>query len=515
MQDTVRIDYVYDAEDHLVQRTETWLRDNGSWANEFGRPWIYSANPDADNHQYVANYLFDGDRVWADLDKDGALKSRYVYDQSGSILARQDATSSAPSAYWYMTDRQGSVLSIFSEAGTSVKTLKYTSSSASVRVGSLNDRYEYSGRQRDPLTGMASSGGRWVDEFTGAFTSADPRGNSAGDINMYRDSGNKIPTLYNPLVKTETGNYLDDKVFSKVEDTASGVWSDAKMIGEYIASDPWGAAQNFDAGLKTGVKANVNAFGHTGQSLATLGQVDTHGGMWKPWDLLDVTDEDRANGYENSLMFARVGWELLALAGGGAAAEGAGLMAKAGRGLLWADTARNVVVGSEGAYDATQNGLTWKNSFQMLGFLGARGNLSMLNQAGKGGLIGRNVVAAEKFLVNNQATRAVGLGATNLFQAGGYALGRPLQWIDNLATSKFGSSLFGRSAHTLDGTRFESMSKRLTDWLHLQACFAAGTKLLARGSWGEGWRAIEEITCEDEVASRDELDRDGLSPAKF
>jgi hypothetical protein len=42
-----------------------------------------------------------------------------------------------------------------------------------------------------------------------------------------------------------------------------------------------------------------------------------------------------------------------------------------------------------------------------------------------------------------------------------------------------------------------------------KACFTGDVKLLARGSWGEGWRRIDEITTEDEVLSRDEHDSSG------
>jgi hypothetical protein len=42
-----------------------------------------------------------------------------------------------------------------------------------------------------------------------------------------------------------------------------------------------------------------------------------------------------------------------------------------------------------------------------------------------------------------------------------------------------------------------------------KACFTGDVKLLARGSWGEGWRRIDEITTEDEVLSRDEHDPSG------
>ena len=52
-----------------------------------------------------------------------------------------------------------------------------------------------------------------------------------------------------------------------------------------------------------------------------------------------------------------------------------------------------------------------------------------------------------------------------------------------------------------------SFFRGVTNWL--QACFAAGTKILAKGAWGEGWREIEKITLDDELASRDENNLNG------
>jgi hypothetical protein len=43
----------------------------------------------------------------------------------------------------------------------------------------------------------------------------------------------------------------------------------------------------------------------------------------------------------------------------------------------------------------------------------------------------------------------------------------------------------------------------------LRACFTGETKLWARGSWGQGWRRIDEMAVGDEVLSREENAPDG------
>jgi len=49
--------------------------------------------------------------------------------------------------------------------------------------------------------------------------------------------------------------------------------------------------------------------------------------------------------------------------------------------------------------------------------------------------------------------------------------------------------------------------KVLTKWLN--ACFSKGSKILAQGEWGTGWREIEKLVVGDKVASRDEFDVNG------
>ena len=43
----------------------------------------------------------------------------------------------------------------------------------------------------------------------------------------------------------------------------------------------------------------------------------------------------------------------------------------------------------------------------------------------------------------------------------------------------------------------------------MAACFSGDTKLRARGTWGNGWRRIDEFTMDDEVLSRPEGDPNG------
>lgn len=538
--ETVRVNYRYDAEDKLIERTETWLR-TCEWYDEYLAVVAHTVN-----EQKITRYVYDGAHVWADLNSSNALVSRYVYGPgTDNLLARQDMVSSTAVTAWYLTDAQGSVLSVATATGASGKTAVYGGTSATARglysvAAGFHDRYEYTGRERDHITALAYYRSRWMEEPVGRFTTQDSWGFAAGDTNLYRYVGNSWPNATDPSGHVGVSDMLKEHAPSIVQDlwvfTPMGSaelaidiaqntynsWQHDKVYAARNGSDTPSLlgtavrdgkmyAGEAGTGLKVGLKANVNALGHTVQSLATVGQVDSDGRQGKAWDLWEVTPEDRANGYDASYMFARIGWEALALAGGSAGAKAVGFLGKAGRALMWADTARNVTMGAEGVNDIRKNGLTWENGLKVLGFAGARGNLSILNQAGRGGKVGRAVVAAEQFVANSKLGQAAAWTAGKVGQGAGIAVGMPFRGVDFLTKAVTGKRLFGGTAHALlDGTRFESTMKRVADWMHLKACFAAGTKLWTP----DGIRNIEEIVAGQLVFARDEYDPDGAIIAK-
>lgn len=95
-------------------------------------------------------------------------------------------------------------------------------------------------------------------------------------------------------------------------------------------------------------------------------------------------------------------------------------------------------------------------------------------------------------------------------RASGRVLGLAPRAIDATSKAVTGYRPIGGTAHALlDGTRFESAMQRMGNWLNLKVCFSGRTKLLARGKWGKGFKRIDEITLDDEVASRNEFDPNG------
>src|SRR5439155_24430124 len=76
-------------------------------------------------------------------------------------------------------------------------------------TGSVNTRYDYTGRERDPLTGLMFYRARWYDPQVGRFISEDPIG-LAGGINQFAYVGNSPQNATDPsgLYEIDVHYYL-------------------------------------------------------------------------------------------------------------------------------------------------------------------------------------------------------------------------------------------------------------------------------------------------------------------
>ena len=79
-------------------------------------------------------------------------------------------------------------------------------------------------------------------------------------------------------------------------------------------------------GLRTGGKATVNAFADTVVSTATLG-------YYEAGEILTVTAEDRANGYDDAYAASRIGFEAAAMLIPGNAAKGSAAVGQGSAGV--------------------------------------------------------------------------------------------------------------------------------------------------------------------------------------
>lgn len=119
------------------------------------------------------------------------------------------------------------------------------------------------------------------------------------------------------------------------------------------------------AGLVTGGKAVVNGSATAVKNVATLGLSSSQ------LELIGVTEEDRARGYDTAVTIATASGQVLIAVGTSgltAALSKGGTVARTVSGALVAyDAAGNAVGAVQGAYDASQNGVNLENGLQVAG----------------------------------------------------------------------------------------------------------------------------------------------------
>jgi hypothetical protein len=140
-----------------------------------------------------------------------------------------------------------------------------------------------------------------------------------------------------------------------------------------MARYPGATASGLTSGAGTSAKVFVNGTLSSVKSAATLGFAKD------PWEVLAVTEDDYANGYQPAFGILRISQELLvgAITGKLATPDKAGRYSKWGRRAFHFDMAQNTVSSGRGAYNvAFGEGWTFGNSVELIGGLfGVTGNV--------------------------------------------------------------------------------------------------------------------------------------------
>lgn len=126
-------------------------------------------------------YVYDGNDVLLDLNADWSVATTYLNGPGIDNHLRQ--TSPTTGVSYYLTDHLGSTAALTDATGNIVEQLAYDSFGNS--TGSARTRYGYTGRERDPDTGLMYYRARWYDPQVGRFVSEDPIGFKGGDVNLY------------------------------------------------------------------------------------------------------------------------------------------------------------------------------------------------------------------------------------------------------------------------------------------------------------------------------------------
>ncbi|VTR91659.1 rhs repeat-associated core domain protein : YD repeat protein OS=Planctomyces limnophilus (strain ATCC 43296 / DSM 3776 / IFAM 1008 / 290) GN=Plim_1050 PE=4 SV=1: SBBP: SBBP: RHS_repeat: RHS_repeat: RHS_repeat: RHS_repeat: RHS_repeat: RHS_repeat: RHS_repeat: RHS_repeat: RHS_repeat: RHS_repeat: RHS_repeat: RHS_repeat: RHS_repeat: RHS_repeat: RHS_repeat: RHS_repeat: RHS_repeat: RHS_repeat: RHS_repeat [Gemmata massiliana] len=205
-----RVTYVYDAFGNRIER-DAW---NGTTTVErYAMDGWDPAKPNA-----VGTENFD---TWVDMDNVNALTVRRMFGTgSDEQIARQ---TSSGTILWYLNDPQQSVRQLTDNTGNLVGTLAYSAFGQLTASSGTLDRYRFTSREVDVVTGFQYSRGRNYDAFSGKWLSADPLSFAAGDANLYRYVGNQPTTRTDPSglqmassVVTNAGAAIAGGVFAAV-----------------------------------------------------------------------------------------------------------------------------------------------------------------------------------------------------------------------------------------------------------------------------------------------------------
>jgi RHS repeat-associated protein len=139
----------------------------------------------------TTNFVLD---VVRDLDGTGSTIADYLNGPGIDNKLRQ-IVGGVPS--YFVTDHLGTTRALTDASGTVTFSFGYDSF-GNVTSGSAT-RYTYTGRERDPDTGLMYYRARWYDPQMGRFISEDPIGFHGGEIDLYVYVRNNATRFHDPL----------------------------------------------------------------------------------------------------------------------------------------------------------------------------------------------------------------------------------------------------------------------------------------------------------------------------
>ncbi len=264
-----RFNYVYDGEGNLVSKTSIstgeWTAFTYDHRNRLTEVVARAADGtllidiayryDALDRRIASTVnglrtaiAYDGQNAWTDYDANGNAISRYLFgDAADEILAR---SRPGEGVVWHLADRLGTVHDLVSAAGQVVNHVTYGAFGAVLAETNpaAADRFKFTGREWDGVTGLYYYRARYFDPETARFISEDPIGFDAGDSNLYRYVGNSPANGTDP-----TGQFLERAVLSIVQNTAraalAGIVVGAGLGGAIAARE----GQNWEGIITSGV----------------------------------------------------------------------------------------------------------------------------------------------------------------------------------------------------------------------------------------------------------------------
>lgn len=144
-------------------------------------------------------FHLEGDRLEAVYDASGALRERYLRGSVIDEVVNADLfdAEGRPTNLTYHHDPVTSVVAVTGHAGTLDWQVFYTPFGEELgSTGTSANTLRFTGRERDPDTGLYYFRARYYDPEIGRFLSEDPLGFDGGDVNLYAYAANN-PLRFN------------------------------------------------------------------------------------------------------------------------------------------------------------------------------------------------------------------------------------------------------------------------------------------------------------------------------
>ncbi len=219
--------YVYDRNGNLTQRTHiatgqvttyTWDYEN-QLTSVITKPNATAEPTSEVSYRYdalgrriqknvndtITNYVYDRDNILLEFNAQNMMKAKYTHSgrtDEVMIMERPESPHTSESfsnqRYYYHHDRLGSTAEITNPSGDVVQryvydsfgnTSIYNKDGTEITEAStdyLKNPYTFTGRERDPETGLHYHRARYYNPEAGRWISSDPIGFDSGDTNFYR-----------------------------------------------------------------------------------------------------------------------------------------------------------------------------------------------------------------------------------------------------------------------------------------------------------------------------------------
>jgi RHS repeat-associated protein len=215
-----RVEYAYDGDDHMIRR-QVFL--GGSSTPSLQQVFAYS------DGQITLQFEKTGGGALTRTD----LAHRYLWGPAvDELLADEDINSLTNAAQntvlWPLSDHLGTVRDWLDSAANVVDHVEYNSFGKRIDTTvAVDAAFGWTGRYRDPLTGLQYNNARWYDPAVGRWLIEDPIGFAAGDASLSRYVQN-APTVY-----VDPSGLAESK-YRYLPDPDRGKWSDPNKPGDSI-----------------------------------------------------------------------------------------------------------------------------------------------------------------------------------------------------------------------------------------------------------------------------------------